>query len=446
MPLNLWGLDDARKTLNNRLDKTGSAAWKSIRGKPVNDNDPNKLNRPGPPRRASTTTTASSTSTATAGTLVPPVTRDFDPPPRKMSQDVQSSPPRSTSVSSFSDAKNKRPPPPLPSREPSITAAPLPRRSTSSAISTESNGSSTVRPSDMFTRAPSLTPGIKRNENQDGVTNELAERLAKMRMKHSQSEEEATSVRSLNVPGSISPDPQGAAGSAKRALPPKPVVASPTKTLSSNISPPPPMLNTKPTLTPRPNLPPRTTPIPPANSSLKPPAQSRKPPPPLPYKPSSLHQNILPEFIYPPTEASPCPGLQTFDRVFPRPIWEMEQASLFVLDTLYPSDGTYTFTPKVLEGPVSLIMRDMAGNAHAENSSVTISAGRKRQFKWRSNLVFSVGNLTNLTRDRSDAEFVEELRGVMIHELTHSWQWSCKDTPSGLTEGIYPFPHCSKGD
>jgi len=445
MPLSLWGLDDARKTLNDRLDKSGSAAWKSIRGKPVNDNDPNIRNRPGPPRRASTTTTASSSSTATASALVPPATRDFAPPPRKVSQDVQAVPPSSTTVSSYSDAKNKKPPPPLPSREPSITTPPLPHRSTTSVISPESSGSSSVRPSDMFNRAPSLPASVKRNENQDGVTNELAERLAKMRMKHSQSEEEATSVGSSNVPGSISPNRQGPARSAARAPPPKPVPATSTKTLSSNTAPPP-RMNTKPMPTVKPTLPPRTTPIPPAISGLKPPAHSRKPPHPLPYKTSSLHQNVLPEFIYPQPEASPCPGLRTFDSVFSRPTWEMEQASLFVLDTLYPSDATYTFTPKVVEGPVSLIMRDMAGAAHAENSSVIISAGRKRQFKWRSNLIFSVGNLSNLTKDRSDAEFVEEVRGVMIHELTHSWQWSCQNTPSGLIEGIYPLPVVRRDD
>jgi hypothetical protein len=114
----------------------------------------------------------------------------------------------------------------------------------------------------------------------------------------------------------------------------------------------------------------------------------------------------------------------------------MEQASLIVLDTLYPSDSTYTFRPKTLDGPVSLIMREMPGNAHAENSSVTIGSGGRREIKWRSNLVFSVGNLTNVANGRRDGAFVDEVRGVIVHELTHSWQWSCTDTPFGLTEGL----------
>ena len=115
----------------------------------------------------------------------------------------------------------------------------------------------------------------------------------------------------------------------------------------------------------------------------------------------------------------------------------MEQASLFILATLYPSDDNYIFTPKHVESPINLILQDMDGNAHAENSSVVITSGKKKEYKWRSNLVFSVRNFTKLTNGnhRDDVSFIEEIRGVMVHELTHSWQWSCQNTPSGLTEG-----------
>jgi Peptidase of plants and bacteria len=114
----------------------------------------------------------------------------------------------------------------------------------------------------------------------------------------------------------------------------------------------------------------------------------------------------------------------------------MEQASLFILATLYPSDDKYTFTPKTIEGPISLILRDMDGNAHAENSSVTVTSGRKKEYQWRSNMVFSVRNFTTITNQgRGDLYFIEEVRGVMVHELTHSWQWSCSGMPGGLTEG-----------
>ena len=114
----------------------------------------------------------------------------------------------------------------------------------------------------------------------------------------------------------------------------------------------------------------------------------------------------------------------------------MEQASLFILATLYPSDETYTFTPKFVEGPVSLLMRDMDGNAHAENSTTVVTSGRKKEYKWKSNLVFSTRNLTTIANyGRGDAWFVEEVRGVLVHELTHSWQWGCSDLPGGLLEG-----------
>jgi hypothetical protein len=127
-------------------------------------------------------------------------------------------------------------------------------------------------------------------------------------------------------------------------------------------------------------------------------------------------------------------GLDTFNRLFPQPLWELEQASLYILANLYPSDAAYTFTPKTLDGDVSLIMRDMDGNAHAENSTVIISSGGKNLYKWRSNLVFSTRNLTNIAK-RGDTYFLEEVRGVIVHELTHSWQWSASNTPGGLIEG-----------
>ena len=89
---------------------------------------------------------------------------------------------------------------------------------------------------------------------------------------------------------------------------------------------------------------------------------------------------------------------------------------------------------------MSLIMRDMDGNAHAENSTVIVAVGGRKQFKWRSNLVFSTRNLTSISgRGNGDAWFIEEVRGVIVHELTHSWQWSCQNTPSGLIEGTGPL-------
>jgi len=81
-------------------------------------------------------------------------------------------------------------------------------------------------------------------------------------------------------------------------------------------------------------------------------------------------------------------------------------------------------------------MKDMDGNAHAENSTVIVSSGTKKQFKWRSNLVFSTRNLTSISkRGNTDQWFIDEVRGVIVHELTHSWQWSCNGTPPGLIEG-----------
>ena len=412
MPLSLWGLDEARKNFNDRVDKTGSAAWNTARGRKPKDDDP------APVRRTSTFTTSS--------TAPAPVTRDYLPPPRKLSQQEMPPPPRTPTTVAYAEAKTKRPPPPpLPSRDASSSAAatpPLPRRSTSSVVSSVDSERSSIRPSALLDRAPSFPATIKRNESQDGVTNELAEKLAKMRTRSISPGQRLTSdVRktSSNPVTPKLPSTETVPKLDSRPVPPKPVSTKPPLPVNAT----------------KPSLPPRTTPAPPRIPALKPAPQSFKPIP-LPYQAPSLHRAILPGFNYPTPEAN-CnsPGLDKFNRVFPRPLWEIEQASLFILATLYPSDSTYTFTPKSLEQPIQLVMRDMDGNAHAENSSVIITHGRNKEVKYRSNIVFSTRNLTDVGK-RDDAAFVEEVRGVIVHELTHSWQWDCENMPGGLTEGL----------
>lgn len=404
MPLSLWGLDEARKNFNERVDKTGSAAWNAARGKKPKDEEP---------RRSSTVAKSANTT--------PTIGRDSLPPQRKLSEaELAVPPPKAPAARQYADAKNKRPPPPpLPSRESSlseqVSAPTLPQRSTSTAAPTNTSEDSALRPSELFNRAPTFPLTIRRNENQDGITNELAEKLAKMRTRNDPQEKTVSTEYTKTKPPAL----------AKHVAqkPPAPVIAmKPVDTKPNSV----------------PVLPPRTTPAPPRVPAPKP-VPPPAPVPSLPYQVSQLHKNILPKFNYP-TPDSSCNsfGLDTFNRLFPQPLWELEQASLFILATLYPSDSTYTFTPKRLEGPISLIMRNMDGNAFAENSTAIVSSGGRREYKWRSNLVFSTKNLTNIANwKRGDAWFIGETRGVIVHELTHSWQWSCNGIPSGLTEGTY---------
>jgi Peptidase of plants and bacteria len=392
MPLSLWGLDDVRKGFNDRVDKTGAAAWNTARGRKPKDEDGTRRSEP-----VRGTSTAGSSAAAR-----------FPPPPRKLSAQDLPPPPRTPSVGPYDEARTRKPPPPPPTSKPDIAKAtvppPLPRRPTTGP-SPQSDEGSAIRPSTFLGRArPPLPAAIKRNDSQDGVTNEFAEKLAKMRTRSSSPE--------------------------------KPVVPPVQRIPSSTPLPPKPSVGTKPAVSaPKPSLPPRTTPVP-SPIPLISHGHSRRPPP-LPYKPSPLHKCHLPEFDYPPPDpATKSPGLEAFNRAFPTPLWELEQASLFILSILYPSDDAYTFTPKTLDGCVSLIMKDFHGNAHAENSAVIIMSGKKKAFKWRSNLVFSTRNLTAIcSQGMGDSWFVGEVRGVIIHELTHSWQWSCNDTPSGLIEG-----------
>src|SRR5579859_4505641 len=147
--------------------------------------------------------------------------------------------------------------------------------------------------------------------------------------------------------------------------------------------------------------------------------------PPLPYRPSPQHRGILPRFSYPAPEANAkSVGVDTFNRVFREPLVELQNASLFVLQTLYPSDGKHTFPTKTIEGTVPLIMRDMDGVAHTENSSSSSTSNGKKTFHFSSKFVFSSRYLSNLSKN-GDLPFVAEVRGIMVHELTHTWQWTC---------------------
>jgi len=449
MPLSLWGLDEARKNFNKRVDDTGSAAWSAARGRRQKDEDPDPN---GTPCRTSTST-SSNTSSSTK--------RDPLPPPRKLSPQDLPPPPKTLSGNQYAEAKTRQPPPPPPtgpSRQPSLPAAApaLPRRSTSAVVPSVED--TIVRPSEVLNRAPTYPVSIQRTQTQDGVTNELAEKLARMRTR-SQSPgnplDRNTGLPPLPAvsPSRLSPHTTGTS-KLKPTVSPKSIspvsTGTPTKPISPNLpststmNPPQYPVSTKspaPVTATKPGLPPRTTPAPPRIAPLKS-AHSLPQPTPLPYTPSQLHKSVLPKFIYPTPDAS-CnsAGLSTFNRLFPQPLWELELASLFILETLYPSDDTYTFTPKHLDGAVSLVMRDMDGNAHAENSTVIISSGGRKEFKWRSDLVFSTRNLTNLAnRNAGDTWFIEEVRGVIVHELTHSWQWSCHNVPGGLIEGLSPVP------
>jgi hypothetical protein len=158
--------------------------------------------------------------------------------------------------------------------------------------------------------------------------------------------------------------------------------------------------------------------------------------PPLPYRPSPQHRGILPKFTYPPPEANAkSVGLDTFNRLFREPLVELQNASLFVLQTLYPSDAKHTYPTKTIEGTVPLIMRDMDGVAYTENSTSTSTSNGKKTFHFSSKFVFSTRYLSDLSRN-GELPFVVEVRGVMVHELTHTWQWTCDGTPGGLIEGI----------
>ena len=87
----------------------------------------------------------------------------------------------------------------------------------------------------------------------------------------------------------------------------------------------------------------------------------------------------------------------------------------------------------------------MDGVAHAANSSSHIPPFTGQSFPnvtHHSDLVFSTRYLTGLEH-HSDPAF--EIRGVILHELTHTYQYSAENVPGGLTEGIADFVRLNSG-
>lgn len=145
--------------------------------------------------------------------------------------------------------------------------------------------------------------------------------------------------------------------------------------------------------------------------------------------------DILSRFEYPPPDHS-SPGIDLFDKYIAYPINELHSAAIAIFGILYPEK---TFTPKLVQSPVNLVMRDMDGVAHAANSysfSGPWVSQASRNVTHKSDFIFSTQYLSKLNT-HSDPAF--EIRGIIYHELTHTFQYSAENTPGGLIEGIADF-------
>ncbi|KAF8590708.1 BSP-domain-containing protein [Ramaria rubella] len=171
----------------------------------------------------------------------------------------------------------------------------------------------------------------------------------------------------------------------------------------------------------------------PSETKLVPPVLQLPSPPPL--ETSNLWADIIPRFDYPPADHS-ASGIDLFHKYIPYPINELHSAAISIFNILYPDSD---FKPKNVKSPVKLIMRDMEGVAHAANSMSYSGELRGQSFSnvfHGSDFVFSTKYLGGLEH-HSDPAF--EIRGIILHELTHTFQFSAENTPGGLIEGIADF-------
>jgi serine/threonine protein kinase len=160
----------------------------------------------------------------------------------------------------------------------------------------------------------------------------------------------------------------------------------------------------------------------------------------LPY-PWTNTERTLPEFQLVVDDSLDSFGVKEFNRLVPHPLWELEQASLHVLRTLYPQVQTHEFKPFKLAEPVPLVLRNETRTFHASHQRTTRTDSRG-QIHLGSELVLCTQNLSILANcGRGDDWFIEEVRGLMIFCLGHAWQWgqASRGVPNGLTQGTSLF-------
>lgn len=108
----------------------------------------------------------------------------------------------------------------------------------------------------------------------------------------------------------------------------------------------------------------------------------------------------------------------------------LEDAVSTVLVQLYTNLPTHSIPPT---RSVTLILRDMGGVAYT--TGLDIDSDHKE-------IHFS----TNYIQSIPEARLSEEMRGVIVHEMVHCWQWDAHGTaPGGLIEGIADWVRLKAG-
>ena len=99
-----------------------------------------------------------------------------------------------------------------------------------------------------------------------------------------------------------------------------------------------------------------------------------------------------------------------------------------VLSTLYCPDETNAGIPPTRS--VTLILRSMDGVAYT--CGIDLDDDHKE-------IHFSLDYIAGI-KSRTPGREAEEIRGVLVHEMVHAWQWNGKgQAPGGLIEGIADF-------
>lgn len=112
----------------------------------------------------------------------------------------------------------------------------------------------------------------------------------------------------------------------------------------------------------------------------------------------------------------------------------LSEAVRIVLSTLYSPSRPGSVIPPTRS--ITLVLREMGGVAYT--TGIELDNDHKE-------IHFSLNHITN-TNSKSSDRTGDEIRGVVVHEMVHAWQWNGKGTaPGGLIEGIADFVRLRAG-
>lgn len=113
----------------------------------------------------------------------------------------------------------------------------------------------------------------------------------------------------------------------------------------------------------------------------------------------------------------------------------LEEAVNSVISVLYGGSSAAQLIPPTRS--ITLILKP--ANGVAETGGIDLDADHKE-------ILFSLNYIEHAAKSRQADQVRHEIRGVLVHEMVHAWQWNGHGkAPGGLIEGIADFVRLKTG-